>query len=81
LTPRGEVVPLGVKFSVRPSILLNSRDCSPLGVNEGVNIPPWGQIPPLGARGEVTNGPLAWTTITVNPCISRLAVLLPSGSQ
>jgi hypothetical protein len=32
--------PPGVKFSVRPSILLNSRECSPLGVNEGVNIPP-----------------------------------------
>jgi hypothetical protein len=40
--------PLGVKFSVHPSILLNSRECSPLGVNEGVNVPlgdkfhPWG---------------------------------------
>jgi hypothetical protein len=46
-----------VKFSVCPSILLNSRECSPLGVNEGVNIPPRGQISPLGAkftpRGEV----------------------------
>jgi hypothetical protein len=43
LTPRGEVVPqgyilsprwsytLGVKFSVLPSILLNSGECSPLG--------------------------------------------------
>jgi hypothetical protein len=29
-----------VKFSVCPSILLNSRECSPLGVNEGRNIPP-----------------------------------------
>jgi hypothetical protein len=72
----GEVVlwgwsyPLGVKFSVCPSILLNSRECSPLGVNEGVNIPPRGehsprgQISPQGAkltpgdRGEVMNGPL-----------------------
>jgi hypothetical protein len=27
-------------------------------VNEGVNIPPRGQISPLGARGEVKNGPL-----------------------
>jgi hypothetical protein len=26
-------------------------------VNEGVNIPPRGQISPLGARGEVKNGP------------------------
>jgi hypothetical protein len=25
-------------------------------VNEGVNIPPRGQITPLGARGEVKNG-------------------------
>jgi hypothetical protein len=56
--PRGLSFPLGVKFSVRPSILLNSRECSSLGpgVNEGVNIPPRGQITPLGARGEVTNG-------------------------
>jgi hypothetical protein len=58
-----------VKFSVRPSILLNSRECSTLAVNEGVNIPPMGQISPLGAkitsrgevlpwgRGEVKNGP------------------------
>jgi hypothetical protein len=38
--------PLGVKFSVCPSILLNSRECSPLGVN----IPPKGQISPLGAK-------------------------------
>jgi hypothetical protein len=57
----GEVIP-GVKFSVRPSILLNSRECSPLGVNagvnEGVNTPPRGQISPPGARGGVKNGPL-----------------------
>jgi hypothetical protein len=45
-----------VQFSVRPSILLNRRECSPLGVNKGVNIPPRGQISPLGARGEVKNG-------------------------
>jgi hypothetical protein len=49
--------PLEVKFSVCPSILLNSRECSPLGVKEGVNIPPRGQISLLGAkftpRGEV----------------------------
>jgi hypothetical protein len=44
--PRGEVIPWGVKFSVRPSILLNSRECSPLGVNEGVNIPSKGQSSP-----------------------------------
>jgi hypothetical protein len=37
---RGEFCPLGVKFSVHPFILLNNRECSLLGVNEGVNIPP-----------------------------------------
>jgi hypothetical protein len=41
---------MGGKFSVYPSILLNIRECSPLGVNEGVNIPPRGQITPLGAK-------------------------------
>jgi hypothetical protein len=51
--PSGRSYPLGVKFSVRPSSLLNSRDCSPLGVN----IPPRGQISPLGATGEVKNVP------------------------
>jgi hypothetical protein len=30
-----------------------------MGVNKGVNIPPRGQISPLGVRGEVKNGPLA----------------------
>jgi hypothetical protein len=33
-----------VKFSVCPSIRLNSRESSPLGVNEGVNIPPRGEV-------------------------------------
>jgi hypothetical protein len=42
-----EFCQLGVKFSVRPSILLKSRECSPLGVNEVVNIPPREQISPL----------------------------------
>jgi hypothetical protein len=28
-------------------------------VNEGVNIPPRGQISPLGARGEIKNDPLS----------------------
>jgi hypothetical protein len=57
LTPRGEVVhqgwnyPLELKFSVCPSIFLKWRECSPLGVNEGVNIPPRGQSSPLGASG------------------------------
>jgi hypothetical protein len=40
--PWGLSYPLGLKFSVRPSIRLNSRECSPLGVNKGVNIPPYG---------------------------------------
>jgi hypothetical protein len=46
-----------VKYSVCPSILLNNIECSPLGVNEGVNFTPRGQISPLGpgARGEVKN--------------------------
>jgi hypothetical protein len=44
--PWGWSYPLGVKLSPGseilfcPSILLNSRECSPLGVNEGGNIPP-----------------------------------------
>jgi hypothetical protein len=69
VVPQGEFCPQGVKsspgvkFSVRPPILLNSRECSPLGVNEGVNIPPRGQISPLGARGEVKNGPLVYLWI------------------
>jgi hypothetical protein len=50
----GEFCPLRVKFSVRPSILLNSRECS----RTGVNIPPRGQSSPLGAMGEGKNGPL-----------------------
>jgi hypothetical protein len=68
--PRGEVVPQGwilgvklspgVKFSVRPSILLNSGECSPLGVNGGVNIPPRGQISPMWAWG--------WS---FSPCFSK----------
>jgi hypothetical protein len=48
------VIPWGVKFSVRPYILLNSRECSHLRVN----ITPRIQISPLGSRGEVNNGPL-----------------------
>jgi hypothetical protein len=41
----------GVNFAVP-----NSRECSPLGVNEGVNITSMRRISPLGARGEVKNG-------------------------
>jgi hypothetical protein len=57
-TPGGKLWPPGVKLSVCPSILINNRECSPLGVNKGVNFTPRGQISPLGARGEVKNGPL-----------------------
>jgi hypothetical protein len=50
LCPYGWSYPLGVKFSVHPFILLNSREYSPLGINKGVNIPPRGQSSPLGAK-------------------------------
>jgi hypothetical protein len=65
IVPQGSILspgwgwsyPLGVKFSVRPSILLNSRECSPLGVNEGEKISPRGKFSLLGVkltpRGEV----------------------------
>jgi hypothetical protein len=71
-TPRGKLWPHGRSCprgwnSVCPSILLvNRRECSPLGVNGVVNIPPRGQSSPQGAkftprdevypRGEVKNG-------------------------
>jgi hypothetical protein len=71
LSPRGEFCPQGVKLSPGGEILCSplhssthSRECSPLGVNEGVNIPPRGRISPLGARGEVTNGPLVTLTMS-----------------
>jgi hypothetical protein len=48
--PWGRSYPLGVKFFVRPSILLNCTECSPLGVNEGVKIPPREQFSSLGAK-------------------------------
>jgi hypothetical protein len=48
LSPRGEVIPQGWRASVRPFILLNIRECSPLGVNKGVNNPSRGQSSPLG---------------------------------
>jgi hypothetical protein len=52
------------KFSVCPSILLNNRKCSHLGVNEGMNFEPRGQISPLGARGEVKNTPQVFTRMS-----------------
>jgi hypothetical protein len=39
-----------VKLSVCPSILLNNKESSPLGVNEGVKFTPRGQSSPLGAK-------------------------------
>jgi hypothetical protein len=64
--PKGEVVPQGWILSsgvkLFPGGEIFCRECSPLGVNEGVNegvnIPPRGQFSPLGAKGEVKNGPL-----------------------
>jgi hypothetical protein len=58
--PWGWSYPLRVKFSVCPSILLNNRECSTLGVNEGVNIPPRGQISPQGWSQEWPSGPQGW---------------------
>jgi hypothetical protein len=57
--PRGELWPLGVKFSVRLSILLNSRECSTPGVNKGVNISfhPWGQVHPRGPGVKLRMAP------------------------
>jgi hypothetical protein len=49
-----------VKFSVCPSILLNSREHSPLGVNEGVEISPRGQISPLGAKFAPRDEIIPW---------------------
>jgi hypothetical protein len=75
-TPRGDFVPqgwkcplgpgwsypLGVKFSVRPSILLNSRECSPWGWTKGWISPrgdtfhPWGP----GVKLRMALRPLWW---------------------
>jgi hypothetical protein len=55
-TPRGKLWPLGVNLSPGVEILCsplhspNSRECSPLGVNEGVKISPRGQSSPLVAK-------------------------------
>jgi hypothetical protein len=65
-TPRGEFCPpganfvpwvwsypLGVKLSVCPSILLNYREYSPLGLNGGVNIPLGDQFHPWGPGAKL----------------------------
>jgi hypothetical protein len=49
--PGNEFCSLGVKFSVRPSILLNRE-----------SIHPWDGGERTGARGEVKNGPLGFFT-------------------
>jgi hypothetical protein len=55
-----EAIPCGWNYLFAPPFFyINNRECSPLGVNKVVNIPPRGQISPLGARGEVKNGSLA----------------------
>jgi hypothetical protein len=60
LIPRGKVVPWEWILTLRGQVFLwgwnslfsppffyvNSRDCSPLGVNEGVNIPPRDKLHP-----------------------------------
>jgi hypothetical protein len=55
-------------------------------VNEGLNIPPRGQISPLVAKGEVKNGPLS--TIQIPPsfdpsfhCTGEYWFLLSCGSS
>jgi hypothetical protein len=47
LSPLGWSFPVGGRPSVRPSVFLNSRECLPPGVNEGVNFPPRIQSSPL----------------------------------
>jgi hypothetical protein len=87
LSPRGEFCSLEVKFSVHPSIFLNSRERSPLGVNEGVNIPPRGPISPLGAkfplgaRGEVKNGPQGVPKFYLLLDQDKLAEILSTNAQ
>jgi hypothetical protein len=69
---------MGEKFTVPHSILLNTRECSPLGVNKGVNIPPLGTnfTPALVDRGEVKNGPLSGTC-----CVAFVIVALASSDS
>jgi hypothetical protein len=56
LSTRREICPLGVKLSHGGEILSalpTVESVHPLGVNEGVNIPPRGQSSPLGANHAV----------------------------
>jgi hypothetical protein len=81
LSPRGEFCSLWVKlspgviFSVCPSIILNSREYSPLGVKEGVHILPREKMSPLGARGNIRNGPLVSLLNLCSPLGSTLRTL------
>jgi hypothetical protein len=58
LAPRSQLFQLGMKvfrseehpLYIFPFILLYSRECSLLGVNEGVNIPSRNQSAPLGVK-------------------------------
>jgi hypothetical protein len=75
--PQGRSCPPGVKLSpggVRPSILLNSRECLPLGVNEGVNIPLGDKCHPWGP-GEKLRMTLCWRPFKTNGQISAKAFI------
>jgi hypothetical protein len=67
LSPRGEFCPLGwsyplgVKLSVRPSVLLNSRECSPMGWTKGWTFPLGVKFTP-GGQGWSQEWPSACQT-------------------
>jgi hypothetical protein len=46
-------------------------------VNEGENFAPRGQISPLGARGEVQNGPLAIKKQVLGGFLRRFWIMAP----
>jgi hypothetical protein len=76
--PRGKLWPPGVKFSVRPSILLNSGECSPLWVNKrgwtfplGDKFHPWG--PGIKLRMALCSLVIEWS---LNKIVKSRAVTL-----
>jgi hypothetical protein len=72
--------PLGLKLSVRPHSPLNSWECSPLGVNEGVNIPPGGQFHPSGWRVKLRKALWShWSKKSFSIPRRREAQALPSA--
>jgi hypothetical protein len=79
LSSWGEVIHQGCRPSVRPFVLLKRRVFSPLGVNEGVNIPPRDQSSYLEAK-LTPSGKLKMlkTGLRVSPTVvpSVLLVLL-----